>query len=71
MTTITMRSSSAAATWSDRALLRAAASLDGIVVARLERRARRADARQVGSQERATQRRTDATAQGALGMLPR
>lgn len=55
----------------DRTLLRAASALDSFVVARLERRAGGESRRALAAQTTATQRRREAEARGAIGLLPR
>ncbi|WP_194411484.1 hypothetical protein [Microbacterium cremeum] len=59
------------ATRFDRMLLRAASAIDSFVVARLERRASAESRRASAAQTAATQRRRDAEARGAIGLLPR
>lgn len=61
----------ARATRFDRTLLRAASAIDSFVVARIERRAHDESRRVFAAQTAATQRRRDAEARGAIGLLPR
>lgn len=61
----------ARATRFDRTLLRATSTIDSFVVARLERRAGDGSRRVLTAQAAAAERRRDAEAHGAIGLLPR
>ncbi|HWS52216.1 MAG TPA: hypothetical protein VN241_14495 [Microbacterium sp.] len=61
----------ARATGIDRALLRAASTLDSFVVARIERRSGAEHRRAASAQAAALRARRDAEARGAMGLLPR
>lgn len=76
MTTITVPDRSAqrlaaSATRFDRALLRAASTLDAHVVARLERRAGAEERRALAVQAASDDARREASARAAIGILPR